>query len=349
MNVFNHPEFANHESVHFVHDQASGLSAIIAIHNTNRGPALGGMRMPGYKNSDEALTDVLRLSRAMTHKAAIADLPLGGGKSVILGDPKTAKTEGLFRAIGRFIESLGGRYITAEDMNVSVSDCKIIAQETAHVSGIAADTPSGGDPSPMTAEGVFQASQAAMLERFHDRSLSGKLILVEGIGKVGWPLAQKFVHAGAKVYVTDIDPERIERAIAELGVTRAPDNILFEQGKLDMYAPCARGAAVNTENVARIEAKIVCGSANNILEKPEHGEILRQRKIVYVPDYVANCGGLIDVFYQDHGYDTTKVLAHVHRVAYERTLEILYLATKLDHSTNAVADAIAESHFLRKS
>ncbi len=346
MNVFNHLEFSGHEKVLFCHDQASGLSAIIAIHNTRLGSALGGCRMLPYRNMNAALTDVLRLSRGMTYKSAIARLPFGGGKAVIIGDPQKAKTRELLRAMGRCVDSLGGLYVTAEDMHITNDDCGVMAEVTPHVDWVIPGF--HGNSSAMTAYGVEQGILAAIrfMHRSQNATLAGHSCLIQGIGKVGFPLAHSLKQQGMKVYVTSTNKETAERARNELGVEVVSLQKMLNV-PVDVYAPCATGAVINDRTVNRINASVVCGSANNILLRPEHGEMLRQRGILLVPDYVANCGGVIDAFYylqSANTYSREKVEEHVRSIAYTLAMEIFSRSILEGRATNTIADEIAESY-----
>jgi leucine dehydrogenase len=289
MSVFDHSEFDNHEHVAFYHDKEAGLSAIIAVHNTNLGPALGGCRMWPYVNSSEALTDVLRLSKGMTYKAALANLELGGGKSVIIGDPRKAKTPEMMRAMGKFVDSLGGKYFTAEDSGIAVTDLQTMAEESDYIAGVSAkyhyagEVPNG-NPAPSTAYGVYVGLKASV-EFGLKRSLDGVSVAIQGMGHVGYRLARHLHEQGAKLYVADIFPEGIEKAEKEFGATVvAPEDILSLD--VDVLAPCALGAAINDQTLPDIKAKVIAGAANNQLAREEMGEFLSKRGILYAPDYV---------------------------------------------------------------
>ena len=290
-----------HEQVVFCHDPHVGLKAIIAIHNTSLGPALGGTRMWNYKNEDEALLDVLRLSKGMTYKAAAAGLNLGGGKAVIIGDPKTQKTEALFRAFGHFVNSLNGKYITAEDVGTTVTDMEHIYMETPWVTGIPKDFGGSGDPSPYTAHGVLMAIKASSMEKFGSDSLKGKRIAVQGLGNVGSNLVRYLKEEGAEIIVSDIDQARVKENCEKFAVKAVnPDEILFQE--CDILAPCAMGAIVNDNTITKIKAKVIAGGANNQLAEGRHGDQLKEMGILYAPDYVANAGGLMNVFVELEGY-----------------------------------------------
>lgn len=341
--MFQHPEFKAHERVVMHYDATTGLKAFIAIHNTTRGPALGGCRIYPYASPREALTDVLRLSRGMTYKSAFADLPLGGGKMVIIGDPKTIKTPELLRAAGRFVHSLNGRYITAEDVGMTSDDCRTIAEVTPYVSGVL-PTEHGGDPSPATAYGVECAMKAAW--KFHKGtvSLKGAMCAIEGLGNVGFDLARRLHRLGVTIYASEVDRAKIARARAAFRFIEM-DTKALRKMHVDIYAPCALGSVVNSATIREFHAEIICGSANNVLEEPKFAELLHSKGIMYVPDYVANCGGIIDVHYQRSGYDAAAVKKHIQRIAYVTTLKLLRQAKKESRTPAEIADKIAEQQF----
>ena len=350
MSVFSSRDFADHEQVVFCSDDKSGLKAIIAVHNSNLGAALGGCRMWPYANEDEAIRDVLRLSRGMTYKSAMANLKLGGGKSVVIGNPRTDKTPALLEALARAIENLHGRYVAAEDSGTSVADMKYMAQFTKHVAGIV-DRPSGqgtrsGDPSPSTAYGTFVGIKAAVKERLGRDSLEGLRVAVQGIGNVGFDLASRLKAAGAELWVTDIYREPLLRAGKELGATVvAPAEIVGLD--VDVFAPCALGAVLNDETIPQLKAKIVAGAANNQLAEPRHGAALMNRGILYAPDYVINAGGIIDVYYERIGkLDEAALARHIEGI-HDTLTEIFARARKEERPTGEVADAIAEERFRR--
>ncbi|TQV84717.1 Glu/Leu/Phe/Val dehydrogenase [Exilibacterium tricleocarpae] len=343
MSVFSHPEYRDHQHVAFHYDRSSGLKAIIAIHNTQLGPALGGCRMWPYASDEEALRDVLRLSRGMTYKSAIANLKLGGGKAVIIGDPRSGKTDALLHAMGDFIESLGGRYITAEDSGTKVADIAKIAERTAHISGLVQGSEHGGDPSPTTAYGVFVGLQAAVEHRFGKSDLSGLKVAVQGVGNVGFRLAQHLRDAGAELYVTDIFAQNVDRAVTELGATAVSEEGLWDLD-VDVFAPCALGAVINDTTIERLRAPIVAGAANNQLASEAHGDMLRQKEILYAPDYVINAGGIMDAYYQRHGGSAEQLKAHVETI--EQTLLEIFQRSERDQlPTSVVADRMAEERF----
>jgi len=343
VHLFDHPDFDGHEQVVFCSDPASGLRAIIAVHDTTLGPSLGGCRMWPYASDEEALRDVLRLSRGMTYKSALAGLPLGGGKSVIIGNPRTDKSEALLRAMGRNVERLGGRYIVAEDSGTGVPDIKTMARETAHVSGIAEKATEGGtrsgDPSPATAYGVFVGMKAAVRHRLHRSDLEGLTVAIQGVGHVGAHLARHLADAGAKLWITDIDAEQVRRVADSTGATPVGVNEIFDL-EVDVFAPCALGAVINDDTLARLTAPVIAGAANNQLAEPRHGQALYDRGILYAPDYVINAGGVIDVYHERAGYDPTRVIGHIESIA-DTLTEIFARADAERRPTAVVADRMA--------
>lgn len=349
MTVFSLSDFADHEQVVFVSDDKSGLKAIIAVHNSNLGPALGGCRMWPYASEEEAVRDVLRLSRGMTYKSAMANLKLGGGKSVIIGNPRTHKAPELLAAFARALEQLNGRYIAAEDSGTSVADMKYMAQFTRHVAGIH-DKPSdegtrSGDPSPATAYGTFIGIKAAVKERLGRDTLDALRVAVQGVGNVGFDLARQLKEAGAQLWVTDIHREPLVQAGRELGATVvAPDEIFGLD--VDVFAPCALGAVLNDTTIPQLKAKIVAGAANNQLAEARHGLELMKRGILYAPDYVINAGGIIDVYHERIGFDRSALLKHIEGI-HDNLMEVFERARKEERPTGEVADAIAEERFTR--
>ena len=340
MSVFDSPSFDNHEQVVFCRDAASGLSAIIAIHNTSRGFALGGCRMWDYDTEEEAITDVLRLSRGMTYKNALADLPWGGGKSVIIGNSKTLKSPELMQAMGRFVERLGGKYVIAEDVGTSPADMAEMAKESQYVKGIPGE---GGDPSPGTAYGVFCGIQASVQERLGRNSLDGIRVAVQGLGHVGYDVASQLHRAGAKLWVTDMSDEAVSKARAELGAEAVGLEEVYDLD-VDVYAPCALGATLNDNTIPRLSAKVVAGAANNQLAEDRHGDMLHDLNILYAPDYVINAGGVIHVYHQGPDFDEEKTFAHVKRIG--NTLLEIYARSKKDSvPPHIAADRIAEERF----
>ena len=341
MPFFSHPEFDDHEEVVFCHYAASGLDAIIAIHNSSRGPALGGCRMWAYGGEDEALTDVLRLSRGMTYKSALAGLDYGGGKSVIIGDPWAIKSEALFRAMGRFVDSLGGRYIAAEDVGIQVADVEIMARETEHVAGIPAR--SAGDPSPATAFGVYVGIRAALKHKLGDDDLAGVGVAVQGLGHVGFHLCRHLAGSGAVLTVADIDPAAVARAVEAFGARPvAPDAIIGVEA--EVFAPCALGAVIDETSLDRLQAKIVAGSANNQLAAAAQGPALARRGVLYAPDYVINAGGIIYISHEGPTFERAKAMAHVGRI-HDTLIAIFERAEAAGICTAEAADRLAEERF----
>lgn len=349
MTVFSMRDFANHEQVVFCSDDKSGLKAIIAVHNSSLGPALGGCRMWPYTSEEEAVRDVLRLSRGMTYKSAMANLKLGGGKSVIIGDPRTQKSPELLQAFARAIENLNGRYIAAEDSGTSVADMKYMAQFTSHVAGVA-DKPTGdgirsGDPSPITAYGTFVGLKAAVKDKLGRDSLDGLRVAIQGVGNVGYDLAVQLKEAGAKLWVTDIHAEPLERARTKLGATVVEPDAIFGLN-VDVFAPCAMGAVLNDLTIPQLKARVVAGASNNQLAEVRHGVELMKRGILYAPDYVINAGGIIDVYHERVGFDRVVLIKHVEQI-YDNLMEIFARARKEGRPTGEVADTIAEERFTR--
>lgn len=343
MRVFELMEKHGHEQVVFGYDKVSGLKAIIAIHDTTLGPALGGTRMWPYKTEEEALVDVLRLSRGMTYKNAAMGLNLGGGKAVIIGDSRKDKSEELFRAFGKFVESLGGRYITAEDVGTSTDDMDIIRTQTNHVTGLASTS---GNPSPVTAFGVFRAMLASVKTVFGADDFKGRTIAVQGVGAVGFSLVQRLLEAGARVFVTDIFPDKVQRAV-EAGANAVPSEKIYDV-ECDVFAPCALGAVINDETLPRFRCKIVCGAANNQLLEPRHGKALADRGILYAPDFIANGGGVINVADEllPGGYTGERALAKVARI-YDTQMKIFEMAKARGIGTHEAADLYSEERIHR--
>jgi leucine dehydrogenase len=326
-----------HEQVVFCHEPSCGYKGIIAIHNTVLGPALGGTRFWNYDSDRDAFVDALRLARGMTYKAAVAGLNLGGGKSVILGDNRTTRREEIFRAHGRFVETLKGRYITAEDVGTSVDDMEFVGMETEHVTGRAQTS---GDPSPVTAYGVYRGIKAAAMAKFGSDSLSGKTVSVQGVGHVGYYLCQNLASEGARLIVTDIDQERVQRVVHDFGAESVgPDDIYGVDA--DIYAPSALGATINDRTIPVLRAKIVAGAANNVLAEERHGEMLHERGILYAPDYVINAGGLINVYGELHGWTAERAMRKAGDI-YLTLLRIFELSESEGVATYLGADRIAE-------
>ena len=328
-----------HEQIVFAHDKASGLNAIIAIHSTVLGPALGGTRFWNYASEDDALFDVLRLSRGMTLKNAAAGLKLGGGKAVIIGDPKKLKSEKFFHVYGKFIDSLGGKYYTAEDVNIDASDVSQINKATKFVSG----TPEvSGNPSPFTARGVYLAIKAGASVAFGSDSLNGKTIAVQGIGSVGYGLCEHLQKEGVNLKVYDINPAAVEKAVKNLGATAVSAEEILT-ANCDILSPCALGAVLNTINVKQLKCKLVAGAANNVLLDAATGDMLNDAGILYLPDYIINAGGVINCGMEipDGNYSADTVNANVDKI-YDTTLKIIALAKEKRISTYRAADEYAE-------
>ncbi len=341
MAIFEHIEARNHEQVVFCLDKPSGLKAIIAIHNTNLGPALGGTRMWTYTTDEDALTDVLRLSRGMTYKAAVAGLNLGGGKAVILGNPNKDKTEALFRAFGRYVEGLAGRYITAEDVGTDVRDMEFVRMETKYVTGIDRALGGSGDPSPVTAYGVYMGMKASMKELTGSDSLSGKTVAVQGAGNVAHHVCEHLAKEGAKISVTDIFPEKAKRVTEKLKAEYVLPEKIYDV-KADIFCPCALGAVVNDETIPRFKVNIIAGGANNQLaEEAKHGQMLIDRGIMYAPDYAINAGGLINVYNELEGYSQERALKQAEGI-YETILKIYAIAKRDKVPTYEASNRLAE-------
>lgn len=330
----------DHEQVVFCQNKDVGLKAFIAIHNTTLGPALGGTRMWNYKDEEEALIDVLRLSKGMTYKASAAGLNLGGGKAVIMGDPKTQKTEGLFRAFGRYVNSLNGRYITAEDVGTTVKEMEYVFMETSWVTGIPKAFGGSGDPSPYTAHGVLMAIKASVKEKFQTDSLKGIRIAVQGLGNVGFHLVEYLAAEGAELIIADIDMGKVKN-VADRFNAKVVSPDLIDSVDCDVFAPCALGAGVNDKTLSKFKAKIICGGANNQLAEARHGDHLAELGILYAPDYVANAGGLMNVFVELEGYSPDRALDKTVQV-YDNLLKVFEIAKRDGIGTHTAADRLAE-------
>ncbi|TLX58489.1 amino acid dehydrogenase [Stutzerimonas nosocomialis] len=344
MSVFTHPEFDDHEQVAFCHDRACGLKAIIAIHSSRLGPALGGLRMYPYANDDDALRDVLRLSRGMTYKSALAELPLGGGKAVIIGDPHAERSDALMHAMGDFVDSLGGRYITAPDSGTGVAEMQAIAQRTRHVAGaLPREALDGGtrsgDPSPSTAYGVFIGLREAVRHRLGRGDLTGVRVAIQGVGHVGYSLAQQLREAGAQLWVSDVHDASVQRAVAELDANAVRPQDIYGLD-VDVFAPCAMGAILNRDSLEALRAPVIAGAANNQLATADIAEALRARGCLYAPDYAINAGGIIDVCYERIGGSAAQVRSHVERIG-PTLREIFQRADAEGCTTTAVADRLA--------
>jgi len=331
---------SDHEEVVFWHDPATGLKAIVAIHNTQLGPALGGLRMWKYESVEQAVEDALRLSRGMTYKAAVAGLNLGGGKAVIIANPKTDKSEALFRAFGTFVESLNGRYITAEDVGTDVNDMEYIYMETTNVVGVARTHGGSGDPSPWTAKGVLEGLRACVEHRFGKESLDGMSVAVQGAGHVGTEQVELFLAQGMRVYLCDIDKSRVEKFQGREGVTLVSTDEIYETDA-EIFCPSALGAVINERTISKLKCKIVAGSANNQLATPEAGDELFRRKIVYAPDYAINAGGLMNVSIEFEGYDEHRANRLIRNIYYNMR-NILQHSAKEGLAEYKCADRVAE-------
>ena len=339
MHIFEKLGEFRYEQLVFCHVEATGLRAVIAIHDTTLGPALGGCRMWPYGTEDEAVTDALRLARGMTYKAAASNLNLGGGKSVIIGDPHKDKTEALFRSLGHYIETLGGRYIVAEDVGISTGDIHHIQVETSYVVGADVSYGGSGDPSPFTALGVLQGMRACVEEVFGATSLEDRTIAVQGLGHVGHHLCHLLHDEGAHLIVADLEPEATEHVVREFGAKAVePDEILSIP--CDIFAPCALGAVVNDETLPLLRCQIVAGSANNVLDESRHGEALAERGILYAPDYVINAGGLINVADELEGYNERRAIKRVRRIE-DSVRRIIAISKRDGVPTNVAADTLA--------
>jgi leucine dehydrogenase len=348
MPVFSHPEFDGHEIVAFHEDRPSGLKAIIAVHNTRLGPGLGGCRMVPYASDADALTDVLRLSRGMTYKAALAGLRQGGGKSVIIGDPRKQKSPEMMRAMGRFVDTFGGRYVVAEDSGTGVADIRLMAEHTRHVGGLAdaAATAAGrtGDPSPATAVGVFYGLCAAVRHKLGREDLRGLRVAIQGVGNVGFRLAGHLRAAGAELWVTDAHSPSVERCVTAYGATPVSMDDIFGLD-VDVFAPCALGAIINDASLSQLKATVIAGAANNQLAEERHDLRLLERGILYAPDYVINAGGIIDIYYEGPQYDAAVVDAHLRRIG-DTLARVFERSDATGQGTGAIADRMAEEIFL---
>ena len=331
-----------HEQVVFCNDAKTGLKAIIGIHNTVLGPALGGTRMWVYNNELEALNDVLRLSRGMTYKAAVSGLNLGGGKAVIMGDSRTLKNEALMRRFGRFVDSLSGKYITAEDVGMTTKDMEYIHMETQHVAGIPESLGGGGDPSPVTAYGVYMGMKASAKKAYGSDSLQGKKVVVQGAGNVGRYLIDHLMKEDAQVAVSDIFDDKIKLVTDKYaGVSVVPANEVFEQD-MDIYAPCALGATVNDDSLPKLRAAIIAGAANNQLaDEAKHGVDVLDRGVIYAPDYLINAGGLINCYSELEGYNRDRAMMGAEEI-YQTTLDIFAMSEAENIPTYLAANKMAE-------
>ncbi|HTE46246.1 MAG TPA: Glu/Leu/Phe/Val dehydrogenase [Gemmatimonadaceae bacterium] len=341
MKLFDTIADMGHEQLVLCQDSASGYRGIIAVHSTVLGPALGGTRFWNYASDEDAIVDALRLARGMTYKNAVAGLNLGGGKSVIIGNNKTADREMIFRAHGRFVESLGGRYITAEDVGTSTADMDYVHMETDYVSGLAGRS---GDPSPVTAHGVFRAIQASAKERWGSDDLTNKTVAIQGCGHVGYYLAKELHEAGAKLVVTDIDAERVKRVVGEFGARAVGSEEIYAVAA-DIFAPCALGAIINDKTIPQLKCEIVAGAANNQLLEERHGDELVTRNIMYAPDYVANAGGVINVYGELAGWTSARSFRKADEI-YDTIRKVFEIAKTENIPTYLAADRLAEQRIL---
>lgn len=340
--VFGQSSFDDHEQVVFCFDKGTGLKAIIGIHNTILGPALGGTRMWKYASEWEALNDVLRLSRGMTYKSAITGLSLGGGKAVIIGDAGTEKTPELMTKFAEYVHSLGGKYITAEDVGMETADMDLIRETTPYVTGISEARGGAGNPSPITAYGVFMGMKAAAKYKFGKETLEGKTVLVQGIGHVGEVLVDYVTGEGAQVFIADINEERLEEVSKKYGAPIFKGKDVYS-ADVDIYAPCALGATINEETVYKIKAGVIAGAANNQLaDENRHGRILKERGIAYAPDFLINAGGIINVYAELEGYGKAEIMQKTENI-YNTTLEIFALSDAQGCTTHEAAFRMAQA------
>jgi leucine dehydrogenase len=337
MDIFASMKTFGHEQLLLSHDPSCGYYGIIAIHDTTLGPALGGTRFWQYQSSDEAVIDALRLARGMTYKAAVAGINLGGGKSVIVGDNRRVDREALFRAHGRFVETLNGRYITAEDIGTSPTDMEHIKLETDHVAGLLGLS---GDPSPVTAYGVYVGMKAAAKARWGSDVLEGKTVAVQGVGNVAYHLCRHLHDDGVRLIATDIRPEKVKRVVDEFGARAVAPEAIYDQ-TADIYAPCALGATVNDDTIPRLKVQVIAGAANNQLAEDRHGDELEKREVLYAPDYVINGGGVINVYGELNRWPAERSLKKAGEI-YETLLRIFEIARNERVPTYRAADRLAE-------
>lgn len=348
--LFEHPEYHAHEQIVFCHDRATGLKAIIGIHDTTLGPALGGTRMWNYASDAEALRDVLRLSRGMTYKAAISGLGLGGGKAVIIGDSRKEKSPEMMEAFGRYVDGLSGRYITAEDVGIDPQDMIAVGRQTRHVTGIPEEMGGSGDPSPVTAYGVYQGIQAAAAFHWGNASLKDKRILVQGVGHVGETLVRYLTEADAEVLVSDIHADRLELMKDTYGARIVEVDRVYET-PMDIYAPCALGATLNDASIFSLSCSVIAGAANNQLaEEEKHGHMLMKKGITYAPDFLVNAGGLINVYSEIASYDRKEIMSRTEEIR-RTTYEVLERSAREGVPAQNIAKKIAEEriHSMRSS
>ena len=335
MAFFDLADFDDHEQVVFCSDKASGLKAIIAVHDTTLGPAVGGCRLWNYASDEEAVVDALRLSKGMTYKNAMAGLKMGGGKSVIIGDAKTIKSEALFKAFGKALNQINGRYLSAEDVNINTGDIAIVNTVTPFVTGTEGKS---GNPSPFTALGTFLGIKACVKHKFHRDDLKGLKIAVQGLGSVGYGLCEHLHKAGAQLFVTDINQDALNKAATELDATIVSLDEIYDQD-VDVYAPCALGASINDNTINRLKAKIIAGCANNQLASPRHDQALLDLGILYAPDYVINAGGIINISFEED-YSAENATRKVEGI-YDTLLDVFTKADEQNKPTGIVADEMA--------
>ncbi|WP_332695916.1 branched-chain amino acid dehydrogenase [Halalkalibacter lacteus] len=345
MELFSYMENYDYEQVVVCQDKLSGLKAIIAIHDTTLGPALGGTRMWMYDTEEDAFEDALRLAKGMTYKNAAAGLNLGGGKTVIIGDPRKDKNEEMFRAFGRYIQGLNGRYITAEDVGTTVQDMDTIYEETDYVTGISPAFGSSGNPSPITAYGVYVGMKAAAKEAFGTDDLAGKTIAVQGVGNVAYNLCKHLHQEGASLIVTDINKESVQRAVADFNAKAVDVNDIYGV-ECDIFAPCALGAIINDKTIPQFKAKVIAGAANNQLKEERHGSLIHEIGIVYAPDYVINAGGVINVADELNGYNSERALKKVEGI-YQNIEKVIDISKRDQIPTFKAADRMAEERIER--
>lgn len=331
----------DHEQVVFCQDKATGLKAIIAIHDTTLGPAVGGTRMWAYASEADALTDVLRLSRGMTYKSALAGLNIGGGKAVIIGDARKDKNEFLMRRFGKFVDTLGGQYITAEDVGINTRDMEFIKMETDHVVGLPEYMDGSGDPSPVTAFGVYMGMKASAKKQYGSDSLAGKTIVVQGVGHVGEYLVEHLVKENAEVLIADIYEDRVRDVVNKYGVKAIHVNDVYST-KMDIYSPCALGATVNNDTLSQLTCSIICGAANNLLaEEQIHGLAVKEKGILYAPDYLVNAGGIINCYWEIIGYSREAALSQAEKI-YDTAIQIFDKSELENIPTYLAANRLAE-------
>ncbi|NLS44927.1 MAG: Glu/Leu/Phe/Val dehydrogenase [Firmicutes bacterium] len=347
MRIFHEMSRYGYEELIFAYDELTGLRAIIAIHNTTLGPALGGCRMYPYKSEDEAIIDALRLARGMTYKSSAAGLNLGGGKAVIIGDPERDKNEELLKAFGKFVHTMGGRYITAADMGIGSEDIEIIHTETQYAVGLSSGPGAGGDPSPITAYGVIRGITACLEEVFGDGSLKGKTVAVQGIGKVGYSVVRHLFEEGADIYITDVSQKRVDAAIREFGVKSVPPDSIYNV-ECDIFCPCAVGGVINAETIMQLKCKIIAGSANNQLKDDACGDALVDLGILYAPDYIINAGGLINVADELSGYNRERALRKAGGI-YDAIKRVIKMANQKGFPPHLAASYLAEERIAKAS